>query len=227
MKTINPEVLWGQFSSIYNDRIKNLKNPDSLTSKTIRKILNTSGNGYFEQKADRVQAIKNLDTKTRDTLIYTYIVCLGAGYWINLSERILSGEDFSPITESDEDTDSGNFKNWETYAWELGNVFADYLVKNEKRESEILSEPAISTVLRFAIFINENGLELLPKEFAIDPALLQKPRYVLKFLYDGSMQVDQEVKSAAELLDHDILRLALWGYMLGQSEKEWREQKNL
>lgn len=217
------KALWGKFASIYNERIYDLKKPDGLTSKTIRKIINNSGNTYFDLKEQRNTELQILSEEERDRLIYTYQVCLGSGYWINVAEQILTFGEFSPISEDEEEKSDGNFKQWEILASELFSAFSKYIQEYEKKESEIPSDLSVGPLIRFVIFIKENGLKEIPIEYPVNPLSLQNPRYVLKFLYNGYAVAGQEVDSIENTIDRDLLHLTVWGYALGRIERKWRK----
>lgn len=187
-------LLWQKFAGIYNARIRNLKASDDLISNAVRKVLNQSGNTFFEMKQDKGLFPNDISEKERVDTIMAYQICMGAGYWLQIAERILDKRPLPVLdTFADQQIVDG-FPEWERKGIELYNAFSDFISKNGER-SDILPDEIVSCMIWAVLHIKAGDYSDIP------------------------VKVGYSTESDRENVNGDFLRLMTWGYLLGRVEE--------
>ncbi len=186
--------LWDKFAGIYNARIRNLQAQDDLLSNAIRKVLNQSGNTFFEMKQDAGAISKNVSEKERVDAIMSYQVCMGAGYWLQVAERILDKRNLPVVDSLADQQIVDGFPEWERKGIDLYNTFSDYLSKHGEN-SDVLPDEIVSCMIWATIHIKAGDYSNLPTK------------------------IGNSSESDRENINRDFLRLMTWGYLLGRVEE--------
>jgi len=193
-------LLWQKFAGIYNARIRNLQAQDDLISNAIRKVLNMSGNIFFEMKQE-VGAIPNdIPEKKRVDTIMSYQVCMGAGYWLQITERIMDKRNLPTIDSFSDQQIIDGFPEWERKGIELYNTFSDFLSKHGEN-SDILPNEIVNCMIWAVLHIKAGDYSDIP------------------------VQIGNSTKIDRKNINGDFLRLMTWGYLLGRVEENLYSSK--
>jgi hypothetical protein len=190
---VNRAILWLKFAQIFNDRVNDLKASDNLTSKTVRRVINISGNEYYETERE-ASGGEELDEDTRIKTITLYQLCIGSGYWLQLSERLWEKRPLPFFL--DEEEEDGGVEKWQLRSLVLGEAFLDFITRYEKEAADALRDEITSCIAVAAHNLSIGGKQDMPLEIRY---LTEEEQSVIKSQY---------------------VRLMVWGYFLGSIEEE-------